>query len=131
MLAVTAADRPGSRLLVVEDDPLVRAAAADALRAAGHVVVEAANADEALAFAEAGGQVDLVFTDVRMPGALDGLALVRHLAELRPGLPVVVTSGTRVPEAERAGIPFVPKPYRPECVVALVGRLLGRRAEDA
>ena len=68
-------------VLVVEDEILVRLTMADCLRAAGYVVVEAANATEALAVLTSGEPVDVIFTDVRMPGAMDGLMLARWVHE--------------------------------------------------
>ena len=65
---------PG-HVLIVEDDVLIRVLLADELRDAGLRVIEAANADEALSIFEAGAQVDLLFTDVQMPGSIDGVEL--------------------------------------------------------
>src|SRR3546814_7896167 len=67
------------RVLVAEDDTLVRIAIAEALRDAGFRVMEAASADEALAYLEAAERVDLVFSDIQMPGSLDGFGMARRL----------------------------------------------------
>ena len=67
------ADR--ATILVVEDELLIRLMIADALRAAGFSVIEAMNADEALAVLRAGVSIDLVMTDIRVPGPTDGLGL--------------------------------------------------------
>ena len=80
-------------ILLVEDDDLVRANAAAQLRTFGYHVREARNGPDALAILEAGASVDLLFTDVIMPGGLTGPMLARRVAELRPGLPVLYTSG--------------------------------------
>lgn len=112
-------DAPGRRVLVVEDEMLVRLAAADAFRDAGFVVMEAANADEALTFVKAGITPDAVFTDVHMPGSMDGLQLAAALKEALPGLAVLVTSGQFQAGPTLSHL-FLPKPYDPHKAVALV-----------
>ena len=84
---------PGPRVLVVEDELLLRMLVSDYLRDAGFAVVEALNGDEAIAILEAGAAIDLVFTDVRMPGSADGLEVLSFVRRTRPSIPVVVTSG--------------------------------------
>lgn len=97
-------------ILVVEDEPLVRILLADHLREAGFTVAEAVNADEAFQHCRTHQNLDLVFTDVQMPGSMDGIALVAQLRELNPFLPIILTSGA-LTEDEVAGIPFIRKPY--------------------
>jgi CheY-like chemotaxis protein len=80
-------------ILVVEDEAAIRLMIADALREAGFGVVEAGTGDEALTLLENGIPVNLVFTDVMMPGKLDGLSLVSRLRVTRPEVKVVVGSG--------------------------------------
>lgn len=109
---------------MVDDEVLIRSLLADELREAGFSVVEAANGDDALAFLQSGGPVDMVFTDVRMPGAIDGLELARRVRQDFPSLPVVVTSGNASPqEAGRYGV-FIPKPYDFRRAVVIVADLL-------
>jgi len=84
---------PKRTVLVVEDDILVRLTIADHLRGAGYIVFEAPNAAEAAAVFASGERVDVVFTDVQMPGAMDGLMLARWVQEHYPGTPVLITSG--------------------------------------
>jgi CheY-like chemotaxis protein len=82
------------RILVVEDETLIRMMIVDALRIAGLEVLEAGCADEALAILGGGGAtVDLVFADVRMPGTMDGIGLMKVLRETRPELKLAVASG--------------------------------------
>jgi two-component system, response regulator PdtaR len=100
------------RVLVVEDDVLVRAAIAEQLRTLGVTVVEAESADEALSCL-VDGSFDLVFSDVQMPGSLDGAALARQLRESHPGLPVILTSGTATPRTGTAFLTF-PNPTTPQ-----------------
>jgi CheY-like chemotaxis protein len=80
------------RILVVEDEPLIRFAMAEALRELGVSVVEAASADEAWQYLMAGGPVDLVFTDHRMPGSMTGAKLATRIRRQYPNLIVIVTS---------------------------------------
>src|SRR3546814_3058625 len=79
------------RVLVAEDDTLVRIAIAEALRDAGFRVMEAASAAEALAYLEAAERVDLVFSDIQMPGSLDRFGLARRLRGPHPQLPLHLT----------------------------------------
>lgn len=101
-------DRPV--ILVVEDNVLVRFVTAEALRNAGFQVVEAAVAAEALEYIRAENDVALVFSDVQMPGAMNGLELAAALRADFPQVKIILTSGNR--ELEVAGdIPLIPKPY--------------------
>src|SRR5688500_18329174 len=89
-------------VLVVEDDPLVRMLAADHLRDYGFVVVPAEHAAEALEILSSDTPIHFVFTDVVMPGALDGLGLADWLRANRPRLPFAVASGNvTADEAQR------------------------------
>lgn len=113
------------RVLVVEDEVLTRMALAAEFRRAGLRVIEAATADEAWSFLQAGGEADLVFSDLQMPGQRDGLDLAAALRGLRPGTPFVLASGTMTP-AQAAAVEWtMPKPYAPDQATALVLRILG------
>lgn len=103
------------RILIVEDHHLLRIHAQLALEDAGYQVTEASDAAEALAEFAADPNFDAIFTDVMMPGDIDGLALAHRLRDAAPGLPIVVTSGAGVVtnEALPAGGHFVAKPYSP------------------
>jgi CheY-like chemotaxis protein len=111
-------------VLVVEDDILVRLTVADYLRDARYAVIEAANAAEAL---EVFAFVDVVFTDVQMPGAMDGLMLVLWVYEHHPHVQVLVTSG-KGDAALSSGLiaddAFFAKPYRLEAVGARIRSLV-------
>jgi two-component system, cell cycle sensor histidine kinase and response regulator CckA len=120
------------QLLVVEDDASVRSAMVRALRGAGYTVVEARNADEALQVIENGSKVDLMITDMVMPG-MPGVALLGEVRSRRPDMPAIVLSGYseqgahdmwRVPDHAM----FVEKPVSPAELVRRVGQLLLARA---
>lgn len=118
-------------VLVVEDEVLIRLVIADYLRECGYRVHEAANADEALAVLESPDvTVDVVFSDVSMPGSMDGFALARWIRANRPQVDVVLTSGIDR-TAEIAGTlceagPILGKPYEPQSVVDRIKQLLAR-----
>jgi CheY-like chemotaxis protein len=82
-----------ARILVAEDDPLIRFAIAEALRDLGASVIEAATADEAWQYLIGGEPVDVIFTDYRMPGSMTGAELAVRVRRQFPALEVVVTSG--------------------------------------
>src|ERR1700742_4082197 len=102
-------------VLVVEDEFLLRMDAADMIGAAGFEVVEAANADQAIEILESRRDITVVFTDIQMPGSMDGLKLARAVRGRWPPIKIVATSGhvdvaeTDLPD----GGPFLPKPYSP------------------
>lgn len=106
--------RVKTKVLVVEDEPLIRAVGLDALEEAGYEVIEAKDADEAVRILEMLGEVHVLFTDIRMPGSMDGLALARLVHERWPAMKILVTSGDTLPKTGQ--IPddghFLPKPYR-------------------
>ena len=99
-------------ILVVEDEILIRIAACDELRDAGFRVIEADSADEALAIINSGVEIDLVLTDVRMPGTMDGLALRARIQQSHPQMPVIITSG-HLPSGTffEGRTDFLSKPY--------------------
>ena len=86
------ADR--TTVLIAEDEVLVRGMAAEHLRDAGFAVIEASNAAEAVAVLQSGEPVDVVFTDIAMPGIMNGAMLARWMYQHRPGVPVVLASGS-------------------------------------
>jgi CheY-like chemotaxis protein len=86
-------DEERDRVLVVEDEVLIRSFVADELREGGFQVVEASSADEAWAFLESGEKIDLIFSDVHMPGSMNGLDLARRVQAKYPHVRFIVTSG--------------------------------------
>jgi CheY-like chemotaxis protein len=112
-------------VLVVEDEFLLRMDAADAIGAAGFEVIEAANADEAIEVLEARSDITVVFTDIQMPGSMDGLKLARAVRGRWPPIKIIATSGRLnvgemdLPEGGR----FLPKPYSPAQVAGVLREL--------
>jgi CheY-like chemotaxis protein len=120
-------------ILVVEDEALVRMVAVDALIDCGLRPIEAADAGEALSLLDEHPEIALIFTDINMPGEMDGLAFARCVVERRPGVGLIVTSGrNRLADSE---LPdhgaFLAKPYCPRQLTDLVRSKLRRmgRAE--
>ena len=80
-------------VLIVEDEPLVRFCAVQTVEEAGFAVIEAANADEAIAILESRRDIRVVFTDIHMPGSMDGLKLAHAVRDRWPPIKIIVTSG--------------------------------------
>jgi two-component system, response regulator PdtaR len=116
-------------VLVVEDEPLVLADAVSIIEDAGYQVIEAQNADEAIAILHARSDIRLVFTDIEMPGSMDGLKLARVVREKWPPVELIVTSGRRILGAEEmpARGTFLGKPYTAKQVVDAVKNFIERR----
>lgn len=111
-------------VLVVEDEPLLRMLAVDLVEEAGLESREAAGASEAIKILEACPQVRVVFTDIDMPGDLNGLELAAIVRERRPRTSIILTSGKPLPRG--ADIPdggvFFAKPYSAEAIIATLRR---------
>lgn len=103
-------------VLVVEDEPLIRMAAAQIVEDAGFIALEARNADEAIAMLESRDDIRLVFTDIEMPGSMDGLKLAHAVRHRWPPVMLLLASGKLVPDEAQIppGATFVPKPYGDE-----------------
>jgi CheY-like chemotaxis protein len=108
-------------VLIVDDEPLIRMAAADSVADAGVASFEAADGGEALELLEEHPEIALVVTDVEMPG-MDGVTLARRACTLRPELGIIVTSARG--EASRPDLPrggaFLAKPYGMRQLLALI-----------
>ena len=117
-----------ARILVVEDEVLIRALIAEELRLEGFSVIEADRADDALTYIKTGEQVDLVFSDIQTPGSLNGLQLAQTLRDKYPDIPVMLTSGNAL--ARHVGIveAFVPKPYDVTQTIALISEILAQKS---
>ncbi len=129
------ADEPvvKASILMVEDNAEVRVMGETLLVDAGFLVHTAGDAAEALAMMEAGLAFDLLFTDIVMPGDLDGVGLSAEVARLRPGTPVLLTTGwadrARDHADQRPNLDLIAKPYRQTDLVRKIRRLLDRGAE--
>jgi CheY-like chemotaxis protein len=106
-------------VLIVEDEWLLRMLAVEVVEEAGFVALEAGDADEAVALLEARSDIALVFTDINMPGSMDGLKLAQTVRDRWPRVKILVVSGQVRPR--HADLPsdscFVEKPYRAGAIV--------------
>jgi CheY-like chemotaxis protein len=111
--------------LIVEDDFLIRMNAAEMIADAGFNVIEAASADEAVMILENRLDITVVFTDIQMPGSMDGLKLAADIRGRWPPIKIIATSGLvdvqqdELPEGGR----FLPKPYSHEQIVRTLREL--------
>ena len=114
--------KPGNTVLIVEDEPILRFDAVDALEEAGMEALEAANAAEALAILRYRPDVSVLFTDINMAGDVDGLSLSKMVAARWPHIRIVVTSGhVRLRDADLPVVSsFIPKPYPRETLVRVL-----------
>lgn len=112
-------------VLVVEDEFLIRMNAAEMIEEAGFEVVEASNADEAVAILEARLDIAVVFTDIQMPGSMDGLKLAKAVRDRWPPIHIVATSG--LVDVRTGDLPdggrFLQKPYSPAQIVGALREL--------
>jgi CheY-like chemotaxis protein len=114
-------------VLVVEDEVLIRLTIADALREHGFGVIEASDADEAIGVLQSAARVDIVVTDIEMPGGTDGLALARFVRAGFPHLGLVITSGRRRGDyLQGLADAFFSKPYDLARVVERIRELAAR-----
>ena len=107
-------------VLVVEDEPLVRMAIVDHLEDEGFLVLQASNADEAVAILVTNLTVRIMFTDIDMPGGMDGLKLAAAVRDRWPPIKIVVTSGHRQVNVQDLPVEaqFFSKPYNPDTIVS-------------
>jgi two-component system, response regulator PdtaR len=130
-VVVTAMDRAysGQRpvVLVVEDESLIRASAVEMVKQAGFEPIEASDADEAICILESRNDIRAVFTDVQMPGSIDGLKLAEMVRRRWPPVALVVTSGRA--HIEEADLPtggrFLSKPYQGSELEAALRQVVG------
>jgi CheY-like chemotaxis protein len=112
-------------VLIVEDEFLIRFHAAEVIRDAGFEVVEATNADDAIAILESRRDVRVVFADLQMPGSVNGLKLAHAVKHRWPPVHMIATSGRQaIQEGDLpAGSLFFPKPYDPDRVAGALHAL--------
>ena len=122
-------------VLLAEDELLVRMLAEETLTQAGFVVHSTESADEALALLREGLIVDLLVTDIRMPGQMDGIDLARAVLQATPALPVIITSGFTDRQSALNDplklITFFPKPYDPSLLMSVAAALVGEHKNAA
>jgi CheY-like chemotaxis protein len=113
-------------ILIVEDNAVIRMGAADLVVHAGYEALEASNAEEAIRLLEARTDIVLVFTDVGMPGTMDGVKLAHHIRNRWPPVKLIVASGRSIIEQSRLpeGSQFFPKPYSDVTIVEQMRRML-------
>jgi two-component sensor histidine kinase len=118
------------KVLVVEDEMLLRMRAVDIVEDAGFTPIEAANADEALAILESRSDVDLLFTDIQMPGSMDGLKLAYAVHERWPSIKIILVSGKLTPtNSERpTDSRFFGKPLEVKQMIAEMQEMIGQGA---
>jgi CheY-like chemotaxis protein len=118
-------------ILVVEDELMIRLLISDELRDAGHHVIEAVDADEAVIILQT-TRPDLIISDVKMPGSMDGMGLLAHVKRSFPELPVIITSGHAGAEEAKAqgASAFVRKPYVSETVLGAAENIISGKCND-
>lgn len=113
-------------VLVVEDEYLIRMDTASSLESDGFIVFEAGNAAQAIRCLESHPEIRLIFTDINMPGSMDGLALAHYVRGRWPPVKIIVTSGymkVRRDDLPKGAI-FVEKPYHPQNIVDKITELI-------
>jgi DNA-binding NtrC family response regulator len=113
--------------LVVEDEALTRLYAIDIVEGAGFEAIGASSADHAIDVLESRDDIRAVFTDIQMPGSMDGLALIRLMKERWPSVAALLTSGkiNITPADLPGGVPFFTKPYLAAQIESALRRLIG------
>jgi two-component system, response regulator PdtaR len=104
-------------VLIVEDEAIVREVIQAELEDAGYGVVVAAHADAAIAILESRSDIHLVFTDIDMPGSMDGLKLAAYVRDRWPPVHIIITTGKSRPLEIPANALFIPKPYLGQTIV--------------
>ena len=113
-------------VLIVEDEELVREVATIEFEDAGFQVIEAGDGDTAVGLLASDVPIDLLFTDIRLPGSIDGWAIADFAREVRPDLPVIYATGFSG-DAPRLvpGSRFFKKPYRPVAIIEAARAMMG------
>jgi CheY-like chemotaxis protein len=111
--------------MVVEDDVLIRSVFAEDLRDNGISVIEAASADEAWRILTTGIVIDLIFSDIVMPGSMDGNDLARRVNAMAPQIKILLTSGNTMASPGVKIERFLQKPYQPYLAIEIILKILG------
>jgi CheY-like chemotaxis protein len=108
-------------ILVVEDEILLTEIITEELEEAGYQVLTAFTGEEALTYLDGPDAIDLLFTDIRLPGGMDGWRLAEAARRLRPGLPIIYVTGYSAEQPRTvSGSRFMTKPYRPAMVIQAI-----------
>jgi len=120
------ASNQAAAVLIVEDEPLVRTIAADIVMDAGYRAFEACDAADAIAILEGRDDIAAVFTDIEMPGDMNGLDLAAAIRSRWPATALLITSGRVRPGGSMlpVGADFIPKPYHPDELISQLAGLL-------
>lgn len=114
------------RVLIVEDEIMLLEVVAAELEDAGFTVSQATTAEIALDVLRSDAAIDILFTDIRLPGAMDGWQLAEAARSLRPGLPIIYATGfTQTPPRLADGSVFFTKPYRANAIISAIRTLGG------
>jgi DNA-binding NtrC family response regulator len=108
-------------VLIAEDETLIRLDLADTLQRAGYETLEASTADEAWDILQEHDDVCCLFTDIQMPGKMDGLQLAEEAQRRWPGMVIVIGSGNLRPVNVPPGAVFLSKPYNTERLTRVIG----------
>ncbi|WP_171054525.1 PAS domain-containing hybrid sensor histidine kinase/response regulator [Roseovarius arcticus] len=119
----------GQTILVVEDDDRLRNLTITRVQELGHLVIEASDAKTAINIIESGVRIDVLFTDIAMPGEMDGRALARHVQATRPDIGVLLTTGFSESllsddPTDKNQFPILKKPYHQNQLAQMLGKLL-------
>src|SRR6202163_4705862 len=120
--------QPPAKVLVVEDEMMLRMRAVDIVEDAGFTPVEAVNADEALAILESRSDIDLLFTDIQMPGSMDGIKLAHAVHQRWPSIKIILVSGKLTPTDAEKPIHsrFFGKPLEIKQMIAEMQEMIGQ-----
>ena len=112
-------------VLIVENESLVRTEIAHIVSQAGLLVLEASDADEAITLLDAHPEIEVMVTDIRMPGSMDGIRLAHHVRHRWPPVKIIIASGRLETELSELppGSDFIAKPFSHEAIDAAVRRM--------
>jgi CheY-like chemotaxis protein len=124
------ANKSAPVILIVEDDPFLRMLTVEFVNEAGFETLEACDADQAIAILESNFKITVLFTDINMPGNMDGLKLAHVVSNRWPVVEILIASGRVL--LQQADLPpngrFLRKPYRAEAMIADLHSLVGHAA---
>jgi CheY-like chemotaxis protein len=130
VMTTAMANKPAPVILIVEDDPFLRMLTVEFVNEAGFETLEACDADQAIAILETSSKITVLFTDINMPGSMDGLKLPRVVSNRWPAMEILIASGHVL--LQQADLPpngrFLRKPYRAEAMIADLHSLVGHAA---